>query len=498
MHTLICIVSYQAEDQIEQVLNRLPKEIWNSEAYHVLLSDDASSDSTVEKAKEAFQKLGTNYTIIKLHKNQGYGGNQKVCYRYAINNDYDNVVLLHGDCQYAPELVTKFPQYIKEKKAEVVLGSRMKDKAFALRGRMPWYKFCGNIILTWMQNRISKQKLSEYHTGYRAYSTNFLRSIPFEMNSDGFHFDTEIILQAFHANANIYEFSIPTFYGEEICRVPLFKYAIDVLSITVRYRMQQLGLMVSLKFPRSAQQIYVDKKNYPNSTHAVAFDYLIKEYSSKSVKVLDIGCGPGYLAKQLPPKIQYTGIDREKPVNSSFHSFIKMDLERDKWEIDICDYDCVLIMDVIEHLSDPEGFLIQLRNQMKKDRTTTILISTANVGFFLIRLNLLFGRFNYADRGILDITHKRLFTKGSFKNLLKETGYEIENLQGVGIPFRALGKGMLFRILNSISSLLARIYPSLFAFQFYGVVRPKLTTYQVINLKWKDPTAEHVQSSSKM
>ena len=87
MRTLICIVTYQAEDQIEQVLKRLPREVWNSESYHILLSDDASTDSTVEKAKQAFKELGTNHTIIRLHKNQGYGGNQKVCYRYAINKE---------------------------------------------------------------------------------------------------------------------------------------------------------------------------------------------------------------------------------------------------------------------------------------------------------------------------------------------------------------------------------------------------------------------------
>lgn len=482
VRTLICIVTYQAEDQIEQVLKRLPHEVWNSESFHILLSDDASTDSTVEKAKKAIKELGTNHTIIRLHKNQGYGGNQKVCYRYSINKEYDNVVLLHGDCQYAPELVMEFQKYIRDKNADIVLGSRLKNKSSAFRRRMPWYKFFGNIILTWTQNHIAKSKISDYHTGYRAYSTNFLKSIPFELNSDDYHFDTEIILQALHVNANIHEFPIPTFYGEEIFRVPLFMYSIEVLKTTIFYRMQRYGLKVSLKYPRSAEQIYIDKQNHPISTHASAWDYLKKNYSSAPAKVLDVGCGPGHLAKQLPPQIQYTGIDRVRPLNSSFYSFIMMDLERDKWEIDISEYDCVLIMDVIEHLFDPEGFLLQLRNQMKKDKTPTILISTANVGFFLIRLNLFFGRFNYADRGILDITHKRLFTKSSFRNLLKETGYEMVDLKGIGMPFRVFGDGKLFRLVDHISAFLARLYPSLFAFQFYGEIKPKLNVYQLIKL----------------
>jgi len=123
-----------------------------------------------------------------------------------------------------------------------------------------------------------------------------------------------------------------------------------------------------------------------------------------------------------------------------------------------------------------------LRNHMKRFRTPKIMISTPNVGFFLIRLNLLFGQFNYADRGILDVTHKRLFTIKTFKKLLSETGYEIENIRGVGIPFQTLGKNNLFKLFGQLSAIIARIYPSLFAFQFFAVIRPKPTTYQLIEL----------------
>jgi len=197
--TLICIVAYQAEDHIEQVLRHLPKKIWDSEEYHVLLSDDASSDDTTDKAKYALKELGTNYTILKLHKNQGYGGNQKVCYRYAIEQKFDRVILLHGDGQYAPELVLEFVKQLEEQCVDIVLGSRMMRLASAKQGRMPFYKIIGNFILTWIQNKISNKKLSEFHTGYRAYTTKFLKSIPFELNSNDFDFDTEILLQAFHS-----------------------------------------------------------------------------------------------------------------------------------------------------------------------------------------------------------------------------------------------------------------------------------------------------------
>jgi SAM-dependent methyltransferase len=486
---LICIVAYQAEDHIEQVLKRLPKEVWNSQRYHVLLSDDASSDDTIGKATNTFKKLGTNYTTLKLHKNQGYGGNQKVCYRFAIQEKFDRVILLHGDGQYAPELVLEFVKHFEEQCVDIVLGSRMLSLASAKKGKMPLYKIIGNVILTWIQNKISNQKLSEYHTGYRGYTINFLKNIPFELNSNGFDFDTQILLQAFHSNSKIHEFMIPTHYGDEICRVSGFEYAWKVFIATISLRMQQMGIKVSLKYPRSANQIYKDKTDDPNSSHSCALNLILNDlfsFSAKNKNILDIGCGPGHLARKLVNnRVHITGIDYFTSDSDSFHEFITMDLDRDKWKLDIGRYDYILILDVIEHLINPEGFLLELRNHMKLPITPKMLISTPNVGFFLLRLNLLFGQFNYADRGILDINHKRLFTMKTFKTLLNETGYEIEKIKGIGVPFQTLGKGKLFKLLGRLSAIVARIYPSLFSFQFLAAVRPKLTTYQLMEYSQK-------------
>lgn len=484
--TLICIVAYQAERHVEEVLRRLPKDIWNSKEYHVLLSDDASSDDTTGKAKQTLKELGANYTIFKLHRNQGYGGNQKVCYRYAIEQRFDRVILIHGDGQYAPELVFEFIKRFDEQCVDIVLGSRMMKIASAKQGKMPLYKIIGNFILTWIQNKISQQKLSDFHTGYRGYTTEFLKSIPFELNSNGFDFDTEILLQAFHSNAKIYEFLIPIHYGDEVSRVSGMKYAWQVFTATLNFRVQQLGIKVSLKFPHSANQMYRDKTDDPNSTHSYALNLILSEFADFSTDhkdILDIGCGPGHLAKKLIDyPVNITGIDYFPPENSCFYKFINMDLERDKWKIDITEYDHVLILDVIEHFFDPEGFLLKLRNHMKRFRTPKIMICTPNIGFILIRLNLLFGQFNYADRGILDVTHRRLFTIKTFKNLLIETGYEIENIRGIGVPFQTLGKNKLFKIFGQLSAIMAKIYPSLFAFQLFAVIRPKPTTYQLIEL----------------
>ncbi len=478
---LICVITYEEEPRIQSVLERLPNTIWNNPNYHVLLCDDNSTDNTISKAEQTFKKLCDNYNIVKLKLHQGYGGVQKICYRYAIDNKFDFTVLVHGDGQYAPELALKFIASWNDKGSEVVLGSRMIKYRSAMSGGMPLYKLIGNIILTKIQNFINRTKFSEFHTGYRGYATSFLKRVPFELNSNDFHFDTEILLQAFHCGAKLDEFLIPTYYGDEVSRVNGFRYAWDVLTSSLQYRLQRLGLFVSLKYPHSANQVYKDKTMDPYSSHSWALKYISDYSRSDETTLLDIGCGPGeFCSKYYNLVKESTGIDLFVPAKSRFTHFIQMDLDRDKINEDIGKYDIVLMLDIIEHLSSPEKFLISIRNEINGIDTPKTIISVPNIGFLLVRMNLLFGRFNYADRGILDITHKRFFTLKSFKRLLKETGFEVINIKGIGVPFKLLGDGLVYNFLGMISSFFATLWPSLFAFQFIAIVKPKPTAYQLI------------------
>jgi 2-polyprenyl-3-methyl-5-hydroxy-6-metoxy-1,4-benzoquinol methylase len=364
----------------------------------------------------------------------------------------------------------------------VVLGSRMMLKKQALEGGMPLYKFFGNIFLTWLQNILSREKLYEFHTGYRAYRTDLLKNIPFELNADDFHFDTEILLQAFHFNAKIEEIQIPTFYGSEICRVNGIKYALDVVKATYLYRLQKFGVYVTLQYPRSANLVYEDKTTDPHSTHSMALRYIS---SKKNVhNILDIGCGPGHLAKKIDKQdIAVTGIDFFKPHHeSAFADFYHRDLNdlEKAWPTEDTEFDLILMLDVLEHLDDPENFLLSLRHSISQKNNPTLLLSVPNVAFILIRLNLLMGRFNYADRGILDISHKRFFTKKNLKKILSETGCEVISLQGVGVPFQSLSNNMIFRLAGRISHYLALLWPSMFAFQFFCEISVKTTTRQIL------------------
>lgn len=491
---LICVVAYEAESTIADVISRIPATIRESARFSILVSDDASRDDTTAVAQSALETHARSYALLRLASNQGYGGNQKICYRYALEHGFDWVILLHGDGQYAPELLPEFVRRIDEQSPDVIIGSRMIDWRLARQGGMPWFKIVANRLLTRLQNALSGSTLSEFHSGYRAYAAQFLKKAPFELNHDGFHFDTEILLQAFHCSARISEFSIPAHYGDEICRVPLIRYGLDVLAACLRFRLQRIGLLTSLKFPHSAESQYRSKTQDPNSSHAQAIRLLEDWSDLAGLRVLDIGCGPGWVAHQLGVHgARVTGVDAQAAPPEHFERFLQIDLERDEWPLDISKFDVVLMLDIIEHLAEPERFLLALRHAMTGTHTPLVMVSVPNIGFVLARLNLLFGRFNYADRGILDITHKRFFTASSLKNCLQETGFVVDRMSGIGVPMRSLGGGPLFRLMGGLSALLARAWPRLFAFQLLITAHPKPTARQHIanSLVTDDSEARH-------
>src|SRR6202453_3769280 len=222
---LIFIVAYNAEKTIESVLDRIPAELRRREV-EVLIIYDSSKDATFETGLKREDRISDfRITILRTPENQGYGGNQKLGYRYAIDHGFDLVALVHGDGQYAPEKLPVLLEPFFTENADAVFGSRMINKQDALKGGMPLYKWVGNQVLTVFQNRMLGSKLSEFHSGYRLYSTKALARLPFERNSNDFHFDTDIIVQLHFAGLRIVEIPIPTFYGDEICHVNGMLYA---------------------------------------------------------------------------------------------------------------------------------------------------------------------------------------------------------------------------------------------------------------------------------
>ena len=233
----ILVVAYNAESTIESTLNRIPNN-FVSKIHSILISDDQSQDMTSKKVKEFSQRSSLPIELVVQPKNLGYGGNQKFGYSWAIQNDWDIVVLLHADGQYAPEYIPEIINPIIENDADAVFGSRMINKRNALKGGMPKYKWIGNQILTFIQNKLTRQNFSEWHSGYRAYRVESLRGIDIRKLSNGFRFDTQIILSLIAKQARITEIAIPTFYGDEVSHVNGVEYAREIIWDTFRHRLK--------------------------------------------------------------------------------------------------------------------------------------------------------------------------------------------------------------------------------------------------------------------
>lgn len=231
----VVLPAYNAEKTLEQTYNEIPFDIVD----HVILVDDKSRDNTIEKA----QQLGIEH-IIEHTVNKGYGGNQKSCYNKAMELDSDIVIMLHPDYQYTPKLIHSMAYLIANGVYEVVLGSRILGKG-ARKGGMPLYKYIANRFLTLSQNILMNQKLSEYHTGYRAFSKKVLHAINFNVNSDDFVFDNQMIAQIFHAGFEIAEITCPTKYFDDASSINIrrsIKYGLGVLSVSLAYFLQKIHL----------------------------------------------------------------------------------------------------------------------------------------------------------------------------------------------------------------------------------------------------------------
>ncbi|MBH50604.1 MAG: hypothetical protein CMG70_01405 [Candidatus Marinimicrobia bacterium] len=483
---LILIVTYNAESHIESLLERIPKSFIFSKKHRIkiLISDDASQDDIINVSKKYInQNKKIPIKIIKNPKNQGYGGNQKIGYTYAIMKNFDIVILLHGDGQYAPEYIPQLVDPIINGESDAVFGSRMISKKNALKGGMPLYKFIGNQILTKIQNKILSTNLSEFHSGYRIYSTKMLKSIPFQHNSNDFDFDTEIILQILNTKFRIKELPIPTYYGNEISYVNGMKYAYKIIKTTILFSIRRkTKLYYDPRFEHGENNNnYTTKVEFPSS-HKFAIDNVNKESF-----VLDIGCGSGFVAKKLCKNscIVY-GIDKfsQNKLRSFYKNIQNVDVEllkENSIEYDEPELNTILMLDIIEHLSNPEEFLAKIRNRFCH-YNPDIIITTGNIAFIHLRLALLFGKFNYAKKGILDRDHKRLFTFSSLKKTLKYSKFSIEKLQGIPFPFPLIfGNNWFSKFLLIINKILIMVNKRLFSYQIAVIAKPLPTLKELIN-----------------
>jgi len=465
---LVFIVAYNAEKTIAGVLSRIPAEL-RRPGVEVLVIDDFSKDQTFQAGLQ-FHADGLPVTMLRTPENQGYGGNQKLGYRYAIEHGFDIVALVHGDGQYAPEKLPDLLGPLLAGEADAVFGSRMLAKGDALKGGMPLYKWIGNQVLTAFQNWLLGTRLSEFHSGYRLYSVPALRRIPFERNSNDFHFDTEIIVQFVLRGLRIRELPIPTFYGDEICHVNGLKYAGDVVKTMLGCRIHQLGVFFDRRFDLD-----------PEPGDAPAANLKLGYPSSHSIAVELARPGSRLLLWADAPELIEVLARKGACVSLAQSGTMPPDPSH---------FDQIFLLDTIEHHPAPEQFVENLRAATTRARPE-VVITTANVAFLATRLMLLIGRFNYNRRGILDLTHCRLFTFKSLRALMHQAGYKILETRGIPAPFpKALGDCPISRWLLRLNSLLIAIAPGLFAYQILLRVKAQPTV--------KNLLAETIDTSAEL
>ena len=472
---LVFIVAYNAETTIARTLTRIPATLLDQFDVEVLVIDDASSDRTFESGIDVrhADTFPFKLTVLVNPVNQGYGGNQKLGFHYAIEHGFDFVALVHGDGQYAPECLPALIAPLASGQADAVFGSRMLEKHRARAGGMPLYKFFGNKVLTFFQNRLLRASLSEFHSGYRLYSVAALRRIPFALNSNVFHFDTEIIIQLMIARQRIVELPIPTYYGDEICRVDGLRYARDVMAATVRARLQEMDLFFDPKFdcaPAADDNHHYRAKFSFASTHRA-----VVEMIPPGSRVLDLACAGGYVGAELKRRGCYVvGTDLHPlPRGVELDEFYLHDLNDDELPVPLGRFDYVLLLDVIEHLTSPEAFVSRLKRAAAAAPQVRFIASTGNVAFIITRLMLLAGQLNYGKRGILDITHTRLFTFRSFRQLFEQGGFDVLQAQGIPAPFPLAVGPRLGGLLITLNDWLITLRATLFSYQSMFVVRAR-------------------------
>ncbi len=464
----IFVIAYNAVDRLSQTLDRIPHEVMDK-AEEIFIFDDCSSDATYPAALDYKHRKGVHkLAVYRNQRNLRYGGNQKRGYQYALDRGFDIVVMLHADGQYAPEVLPQLLEPLEHDEADMVFGSRMAPGCRPLKGGMPLYKYVGNHILTFIENRLAGMRLTEFHSGYRLYSCAALRPIPFALNSDEWHYDTEILFQFKERGLRIAERPIPTYYGTEISHVNGTVYAFHCVKEALKYWLHKRGWIYVRKYDFRPKG-YAFKPE-PHSSHDIILQLL---EAGRGLRILDVGTSTGYLAQRLTEKgASVVGIEKEPEAAAQARAYCEEVLSGDIERMDLSRYadtfDRVLLADVIEHLAEPEAALAKAAACLRP--SGQVILCVPNVANIVVRLGLLFGHFSYREKGILDATHLRFFTWGTAHELVREVGLRVVATQVTPLPLPQIVPSTMrrwyLRAVYRVLVWLARTWKTLFAYQF--------------------------------
>ena len=457
----ILIVADGAASTLGTTLDRIPKS-FRPRISEVFVCDDTGDDAS-HQLGHGSQPLTSDLPLTVIRHGSGPGGSQKAGYRLAIEHGLDILVVLHAGAQDAPDSIEELVAPLERGECDAVFGSRMMVKGAARRGGMTLHHYLGNRILTRVENRLLGTNLSEFDSGYRAYSVRSVASIPFERNSDDFDFDTELAIQLIHAGKRVVEVPVPTPPGGGIGHG--MKYAREVSMDVLRYWSAKRGFLSQSIVEVGPQY---ELKEGEGGSHPVVLRWMGR---MQPAHVLDLGCSGGLLAERIRAfGHRVTGVDfLELPgVRDRLDDFVCADLdlglptaltERGR-------YDVVIAADVLEHLRTPERLLDQIRSVLAPGGT--LIVSVPNVGHWYPRGRIALGLFDYDQRGILDFTHLRFFTRRSFLKMLRQAGFRVLREEATGLPLEILahGTGPVAGAARALDRVAVDARPTLFGYQF--------------------------------
>jgi glycosyltransferase involved in cell wall biosynthesis len=472
----ILVVAYNAASTLAKVLDRIPQS-FRPRITNVLVYDDNSDDATYLVGL-GYQSLDPGFplTVIRHPQNLGYGGNQKAGFRWAIEHGLDAVVLLHGDGKYAPEELPAMVEPLERGECDAVFGSRMLVPGEARAGGMPLYRLFGNKVLSAFDNAMVGLELSEWHSGYRAYRVAALRDLPFETNSNGFDFDSQIIIQLHESGKRIVEIPIPTFYGGEISSVNGLTYARDTAAEAARYRLHKMGFGTGDAAFASADH---ELKQGEETSDGRIVSWM---RGRPPARVLHLGCLDGSLSERLE-KLghEVTAVEGEELglVRDRVHRFLEADLDEGIPRQAGTGYDVVLLSDALTRARQPELLLAQAHGVLGP--RGTVVACVANFGHWYPRSRVILGAFDYDRRGILDNRSVRFYTRRSFERLAESEGYQVQRREALGLPVEVLRRGSrragaptgrMGDLGPRMGSLGVALRPTLFAYQFLYELAP--------------------------
>jgi 2-polyprenyl-3-methyl-5-hydroxy-6-metoxy-1,4-benzoquinol methylase len=396
---------------------------------------------------------------------QGTGANQKVGFRYALEKGFDAVAVVPINRLGALKHLDGMLSALEANNGiDGVLGAPYSGPVSG--------------ILSLLQNVLAGTCLKGWHSGIRLYRTRLFKEIAFDLNASDETFDAEVLLQMLYHGHAFKIVRLPMMQG---CPSAVWK----SFKAALKYRLQKYHLFYDVRYhpevlantPAAVPSVYKEKPESQSPYTIVASD---EKLVPSGARVLDVGCAAGYLGGRLSSSrnCRVTGIDMlpKERVRDGMEAYYQLDVEADRSRfltiVREGNFDVVLALDIVEHMANPELFLWSL-SKAAAGKPFKLIVSTGNVAFITVRLMLLLGHFNYGQKGILDVTHKRLFSYHTFKNLLEQTGFNVLEERYCPLPFAELGlpKG-LAKFLEGINLLLIKLRPRLFSYQVMFAASP--------------------------